>query len=458
MPATSLDQIISLAKRRGFIFQSSEIYGGAAASYDYGPLGVALKNNIKAHWWKTMTQGFDNIVGLDAAIMMHPKVWEASGHVSNFTDPLVECQQCHKRFRVDHLLGDDKYLPIKDDADAVLVAVNTKGCPGCGAKNKFTTPRQFNLMFTTNLGAVENEGSTVYLRPETAQGIYVNAQLVANAMRLKVPFGIAQIGKAFRNEVTPGNFTFRTVEFEQMEMQYFVKPADADKVFEFWKTERSKWYASLGFDEKMLRFHEHGKGELAHYAKAAFDIEYKMPFGWKEIEGIHNRGDWDLKRHSEFSGKDLSFFDEETKEKYLPWIIETSVGADRVTLAILSNALCEENKDGEQRLVLRLPKVLAPVQVAIFPLLSNNDDLVKKAREIATALRGSFRVQFDESGSIGRRYRRQDEIGTPFCITVDHDSLNDQSVTVRERDSMEQKRVSITELNSFFTDQFSETL
>lgn len=458
MSATSLDQIISLAKRRGFIFQSSEIYGGAAAAYDYGPLGVALKNNVKRYWWKTMTQGFDNIVGLDAAIMMHPKVWEASGHVSNFTDPLVECQQCHKRFRVDHLLGDDKYLPIKDDAETLLAAVNTKGCLGCGAKNKFTTPRQFNLMFTTNLGAVENEGSTVYLRPETAQGIYVNAQLVANAMRLKVPFGIAQIGKAFRNEVTPGNFTFRTVEFEQMEMQYLVKPADAEKTFAFWKDQRSKWYTSLGFDEKTLRFHEHGKGELAHYAKAAFDIEYKMPFGWKEIEGIHNRGDWDLKRHSEFSGKDLSFFDEETKEKYLPWIIETSVGADRVTLAILSNALCEENKDGEQRLVLRLPKFLAPVQAAIFPLLSNNEELVQKAREIATTLRGAYRVQFDESGSIGRRYRRQDEIGTPFCVTVDHDSLNDQAVTVRERDSMEQKRVPIADLKSFLTDQFPETL
>lgn len=456
MPATSLDQIISLAKRRGFIFQSSEIYGGAAASYDYGPLGVALKNNIKAHWWKTMTRGFDDIVGIDAAIMMHPKVWEASGHVSNFTDPLVECQQCHKRFRVDHLLGDDKYLPIKDNAEEVLAAVNTKGCPGCGAKNKFTAPRQFNLMFTTNLGAIENEGSTVYLRPETAQGIYVNAQLVANAMRLKVPFGIAQIGKAFRNEVTPGNFTFRTVEFEQMEMQYFVKPAEADKVFAFWKEERSKWYASLGFDEKALRFHEHGKGELAHYAKAAFDIEYKMPFGWKEIEGIHNRGDWDLKRHSEFSGKDLSFFDEETKEKFIPWIIETSVGADRVTLAVLSNALCEENKDGEQRLVLRLPKVLAPVQMAIFPLLSNNEQLVGKAREIATALRKDFRVQFDESGSIGRRYRRQDEIGTPFCVTIDHDSLADGAVTIRERDSMEQKRVSVAELDAFFTDAFKQ--
>lgn len=458
MPAKSLDQIVSLAKRRGFIFQSSDIYGGAAASYDYGPLGVELKNNIKKYWWKTMTRDFDNIVGIDAAIMMHPKVWEASGHVTNFTDPLVECIKCHKRFRADHLLGDEEYLEKKDNPEEMKTALVKKGCPGCGSKDSFSEPRQFNLMFTTRLGAVENEGSLVYLRPETAQGIYVNAQLVSNAMRLKVPFGIAQIGKAFRNEVTPGNFTFRTVEFEQMEMQYFVKPEQADGVFEEWKKRRSDWYGKLGFTEGAVRFHEHEKGELAHYAKAAFDIQYKMPFGWQEIEGIHNRGDWDLRKHSEYSGKDLSFFDEKTKEKFLPWIIETSVGADRLTLAVLANTLEEENIDGEQRMILHLPRILAPVQIAVFPLLTNNEALVSKAREIATELRKKYRIQYDENGSIGRRYRRQDEIGTPFCVTVDHETLEDKAVTVRERDTMKQQRIKIADLNSYFAKEYEENL
>jgi glycyl-tRNA synthetase len=456
MSAKSLEQVISLAKRRGFIFQSSDIYGGAAASYDYGPLGVELKNNIKKYWWKTMTRDFDNIVGIDAAIMMHPKVWEASGHVSNFTDPLVECGKCHKRFRVDHLLGDEEYMEKKENSESIKNALVQKGCPGCGSKDGFSEPRQFNLMFTTHLGAVENEGSLVYLRPETAQGIYVNAQLVSNAMRLKVPFGIAQIGKAFRNEVTPGNFTFRTVEFEQMEMQYFVKPDQASDVFEEWKKRRFAWYRDLGFNENAIRFHEHEKGELAHYAKAAFDIEYKMPFGWKEIEGIHNRGDWDLRRHSEFSGKDLSFFDEKTKEKFVPWIIETSVGADRLTLAVLANALEEENVDGEQRMILHLPKLITPVQAAIFPLLSNNENLVSKAKEIAADLRKKYRVQYDENSSIGRRYRRQDEIGTPFCVTIDHETLEDSAVTIRERDTMKQQRIKITDLNSYFAKEYYE--
>jgi glycyl-tRNA synthetase len=298
----------------------------------------------------------------------------------------------------------------------------------------------------------------VYLRPETAQGIYVNAQLVSNAMRLKVPFGIAQIGKAFRNEVTPGNFTFRTVEFEQMEMQYFVESNQADEAFEEWKKRRSDWYHSLGFTEDVVRFHEHGKGELAHYAKAAFDIEYKMPFGWQEIEGIHNRGDWDLRRHSEFSGKDLSFFDEKTKEKFLPWIIETSVGADRLTLAVLANVLEEENIEGEQRTILHFPHILAPVQIAVFPLLTNNEALVFKSREIATDLRKRYRVQYDENGSIGRRYRRQDEIGTPFCVTIDHETLEDFAVTVRERDTMKQQRIKIADLNSYFAKEYEENI
>jgi len=405
-----------------------------------------------------MTQENENIVGIDAAIMMHPKVWEASGHVTNFTDPLVECQQCHKRFRVDHFLGDDVFLPIKNDREALVAAVGKKSCPGCGVKGKFTEPRQFNLMFTTHLGAVENEGSVIYLRPETAQGIYVNANLVASAMRMKVPFGIAQIGKAFRNEVTPGNFTFRTVEFEQMEMQYLVKQEEAAAAFEAWKEKRISWYGKLGFAEDKLRFHEHAKDELAHYAKAAFDIEYKMPFGWKEIEGIHNRGDWDLKRHSEYSGKDLSFFDEETKDKFLPWIVETSVGADRVTLAVLINSYTEEETGGEKRTVLRLPLSLVPVQVAIFPLLSNNEELVVKAKELAGMLRPKYRVQLDNSGSIGRRYRRQDEIGTPFCVTADHQTLEDNTVTIRKRDEMTQERVNIAELLSYFNQAYQETL
>jgi len=450
MPAVSLDQIASLAKRRGFIFQSSDIYGGAAASYDYGPLGVELKNNIKKTWWDAMTRGDESIVGLDSSIFMHSKVWEASGHVKSFTDPLVECLNCHRRFRADHLLGEDKYLGIKDDKEKISSELLQVKCPSCGIKGKFTEQKQFNMMFKTQLGVVEDSGSTLYLRPETAQGIYVNAQLIANAMRLKVPFGIAQIGKAFRNEVTPGNFTFRTVEFEQMEMQFFVKPDEASNWFENWKKKRMEWYESLGFSSEYLRFYEQKKEELAHYAKAAFDIHYKMPFGWKEIEGIHNRGDWDLSRHSQYSGKDLSFLDESTKEKFTPWIIETSAGADRLTLAVLCNAYTEEETEGEKRVVLKLPLSLVPVQIAIFPLLSNNDQLVDKSREITKSLRSRFKIQLDESGSIGRRYRRQDEIGTPFCVTVDHQTLEDNTVTVRKRDEMTQERLSINELENYF--------
>lgn len=447
MPATSLDQVANLAKRRGFIVQSSELYGGAAAAYDYGPLGVELKNALKRLWWREMTQRDEHIVGLDAAIFMHPKVWEASGHVAAFSDPLVECKQCHKRYR----------------ADEITIG-NGRACPSCGAKGSFTEARQFNLMFRTHLGPTEDAGSTVYLRPETAQGIYVNASYVQQVMRLKLPFGIAQIGKAFRNEITPGHFTFRTVEFEQAEMQFFVQLEEATRWFEFWRDERLRWYTRvLEFPPSTLRAHPHGLGELAHYAEAAADIQYKFPIGWQEIEGVHNRGDWDMSRHQEYSGKDLSIFEEETKEKVLPWIVETSQGVDRALLALLTQAYTEETVAasgaagrgrGEQRLVLKLPKALAPVQVAVFPLLTNNEKLVARATGLAKRLRADLRVQYDAAGAIGRRYRRQDEIGTPFCVTVDHQTLADGTVTVRERDAMTQTRMAEADLVAWLHDAF----
>ena len=444
MPAMSLDQVVNLAKRRGFIVQSSELYGGAAAAYDYGPLGVELKNALKRLWWREMTQREERIVGLDAAIFMHPKVWEASGHVEAFSDPLVECKKCHKRFRADEVEKDT--------------------CPSCGTKGSFTESRQFNLMFRTHLGPTEDAGSTVYLRPETAQGIYVNTPYIQQVMRLKLPFGIAQIGKAFRNEITPGHFTFRTVEFEQAEMQFFVQPKEAARWFEFWREERLRWYTRvLEFPPSTLRAHPHETGELAHYAKAAADVQYKFPIGWQEIEGVHNRGDWDMRRHQEYSGKDLSIFEEETKEKVLPWIIETSQGVDRVLLALLTQAYTEEavaepgaagRGKGEQRLVLKLPKALAPVQVGVFPLLPNNEKLVARATALAKHLRADFRVQYDDAGAIGRRYRRQDEIGTPFCVTVDHQTLEDGTVTVRERDAMTQVRMAELDLAAWLHESF----
>lgn len=444
MPATSLDQVVNLAKRRGFIVQSSELYGGAAAAYDYGPLGVELKNALKRLWWREMTRRDERIVGLDAAIFMHPKVWEASGHIEAFSDPLVECKKCHKRFRAD--------------------TIESATCPHCGTKGSLTEPRQFNLMFRTHLGPTEDAGSTVYLRPETAQGIYVNAPYIQQAMRLKLPFGIAQIGKAFRNEITPGHFTFRTVEFEQAEMQFFVQSKEATRWFDFWREERLRWYTKvLEFPPSTLRAHPHGLGELAHYAKAAADVQYRFPMGWQEIEGIHNRGDWDMRRHQEYSGKDLSIFEEETKEKVLPWIIETSQGVDRVLLALLAQAHTEETVaesgaagrgKGEPRLVLKLPKALAPVQVSVFPLLPNNEKLVAKATDLAKHLRADFRVQYDDAGAIGRRYRRQDEIGTPFCVTVDHQTLADDTVTVRERDAMTQERMAEAGLAAWLHENF----
>ncbi len=414
-----MDKLVSLCKRRGYIFQSSEIYGGINACYDYGHLGVELKKNIEAFWWKDMVQMREEIVGLDASIIMHPGVWEASGHVEGFTDPLVDCRKCKNRFRADEL--------------------EEEVCPRCGGE--LTEARQFNLMFRTHMGAIEDQASEIYLRPETAQGIYVNFLNVINAARLKIPCGIAQVGKAFRNEITPGNFTFRTREFEQMEMQYFVKPGTDEEWFEYWKDERMRWYHQLGLRPEKLRMHEHGPDELAHYARAAYDIEYEFPFGWKELEGIHNRTDFDLARHIEHSGKDLSYFDDTTQEKYVPYIVETSAGLDRTLLTCLVDAYDEE----EERVVLRLSPRIAPIQVGIFPLVKR-DGMPEVARKIEEILRPHFNVFYDEKGAIGRRYRRQDEAGTPYCVTVDSETLEENTVTLRHRDSMDQERLSIDSL------------
>ena len=421
-----MDRMVSLCKRRGFVFPSSEIYGGLGSTWDYGPLGAELKRNIKDAWWGAMVHQRDDIEGLDAAILMHPRVWETSGHVANFTDPLIDCKTCKARFREDEL--DSSRCPMKP----------SKTPRECGGE--LTDPRQFNLMFKTFMGPVEDASAVVYLRPETAQGIYVNFLNVMGPSRQKIPFGIAQIGKAFRNEITPGNFIFRTREFEQMEMQYFVKPGEDERWFEYWREQRWAWYRGIGITESKLRWHQHGPDELAHYARAAYDIQYEFPFGWKELEGVHNRTDFDLSRHAEATGKDLRVFEEETKEKYIPFIIETSAGCDRTLLTVLVDAYDEEEVRGETRVVLRFHPRLAPFKVAVFPLV-NRDGMPELAHKIATDLRTEFKVFYDDKGAVGRRYRRQDEIGTPFAITIDSDTLADQSVTLRDRDSMEQTRL-----------------
>jgi glycyl-tRNA synthetase len=425
----SMDKLVSLCKRRGFVFQSSEIYGGLGSAWDYGPMGVELKNNIKDFWWREMTQLHHNIVGLDAAIMMHPRVWEASGHVEHFSDPLVDCKECKQRFREDALAEENRA---------------SRTCPECGGE--LTDPRQFNLMFKTHLGSVENEGTLVYLRPETAQGIYVNYKNVMQTSRLKVPFGIAQVGKAFRNEITTKSFIFRTCEFEQMEMQFFVRPDEDEKWFEYWKGERWEFYKNIGIREGKLRMQQHSEKELAHYAKDAYDIEYEFPFGWKELEGIHNRTDYDLSRHAEYSGKDMSYLDDTTRERFIPYIIETSAGLTRTVLMVLADAYEEEQVDEkETRVVMRFHPRIAPVTVGVFPLVKK-DGLAEIAQEIEKSLRPYFATFYDQSGAIGRRYRRQDEIGTPYCITIDYDTKEDDTVTVRYRDSMEQIRVKRDEL------------
>ncbi|TMC26210.1 MAG: glycine--tRNA ligase [Chloroflexi bacterium] len=435
------DKINSLAKRRGFVFPSSEIYGGAGATWDYGPLGVELKNNVKRAWWRAMVQLRDDIVGIDAAILMHPRVWEASGHVENFIDPLVECGNCRKRFRIDELSDGDALMDQWRDGRADL---STVACPNCGQK-KLGPPRRFNLMFKTFVGPVEDTASVAWLRPETAQGIFVNFENVQQSTRRKLPFGIAQVGKSFRNEITPGNFIFRSREFEQMEMQYFCRPADAPRLFDEWLAARRRWYDDLGIDDDLLRFREHAENERAHYAAKAVDIQFRFPFGWQEMEGIHNRTDYDLRRHMEFSGKDLRYFDEATNERFIPYVVETAVGADRATYALLCAAYDEEPDKEGIRVVLRLHKDLAPYKVAVLPL-SKNERLTPLAREVYALVRPHFLSTYDETQAIGRRYRRQDEIGTPLCVTIDFPSLDDHAVTIRERDSMAQVRVPIADL------------
>ena len=438
----SIEKLVSLCKRRGFVFQSSEIYGGFSAIYDYGPLGVELKNNISKLWWKEMTQLNQNIVGIDSGILMHPKIWEASGHVGAFNDPLVDCKQCNSRYRA-------------DEFSQQFSAINwseTK-CPNCGTIGSLTEPRQFNLMFKTNVGPIEDAGSLAFLRPETAQGIYVNYKLVQGSMRLKIPFGIAQIGKAFRNEIIARNFIFRTREFEQMEMQYFVKPGTDDEELEKWKDKRFKFYLDhLGINNKNLRFKQHGDGELAHYAKEAWDIEYNFPFGWSEIEGIHNRTDYDLTRHEEFSGKNLSFVDQVNNDKYLPYIIETSAGLNRMLLAVLANAYWEDKEN--DRIVMKINPKIAPIKAVICPL-TKKDGLPEKAKEVMDSLKRNFKVIFDQQGSIGKRYYRQDEAGTPFGITIDHRTLDDGTITLRHRDNQKQDRISIDQILNAIQDNMA---
>ncbi|MBI4519751.1 MAG: glycine--tRNA ligase [Gemmatimonadetes bacterium] len=430
-----MGKLVSLAKRRGFVYQSSEIYGGTGSVWDYGPLGVELKRNLRERWWRAMVHQRDDIEGLDAAILMHPRVWEASGHVAGFTDPLVECRNCHRRFR----------------ADAPELAGGQ--CPVCGSRDSFTEPRMFNLMFRTFMGPVEDEAATVYLRPETAQGIYVNFLNVFNASRQKIPFGIAQIGKAFRNEITPGNFIFRTREFEQAEMQYFVEPGTDEQWLEYWKDQRMTWVRDLGIRAENLRFHEHTQEELAHYAKRAYDIQYRFEFGWQEFEGIHNRTDFDLSRHQEYSGKKLEYFDQASQRRYVPYIIETSAGIDRTLLVVLADAYHEEDVEGETRVVLRLNPALAPIKAAVFPLV-RKDGMPEIAEKIHATLRAAALPSFyDDGGSIGRRYRRQDEAGTPWCVTVDGQSTQDGTVTIRDRDSLSQIRVPAERIVAWVTEQ-----
>jgi len=430
-PPDLMDKLVSLCKRRGFIFQSSEIYGGLGSVYDYGPLGVELKNHIRDDWWGAMVHRHEDIEGIESGILMHPDVWVASGHVGGFSDPLTECRSCHRRFRADEL----PQVAAGDPA--------AQQCPVCGTTGQFTEPRQFNLMFKTFMGPVEEDAAVVYLRPETAQGSYVNFRNVADSSRQKIPFGIAQIGKAFRNEITPGNFIFRTREFEQMEMQYFVRPGTDDEWFETWRERRMAWARSLGIRPDRLRLQPHGPDELAHYAKRAEDIQYLFPFGWQEFEGIHNRTDFDLSRHQERAGKKLEYFDPASNERFIPYVVETAVGLNRALLIVLADAYDEEEVEGETRVVLRLTPHLAPVKTAIFPLVKK-DGMPEIARKLAADLREEFNAFYDEAGSIGRRYRRQDEAGTPFCVTVDGQSVEDGTVTVRDRDTLQQVRVHMT--------------
>ncbi len=483
--SVDMEKIVSLCRRRGFIFPSSEIYGGLSSCWDYGPLGVELKRNIKEAWWRAMVQEHDDVVGLDSSILMHPQVWAASGHLEGFADPMVECQNCHQRFRPDQVLVgavmvDEEFLGYasgvsREEYEKSWIEVSSKRplgerttrmfgvlpidktfqdyldkdseipCPFCRTIGQFTEPRMFNLMFKTFMGPVEEEASVVYLRPETAQGMFVNFQNVLGTTRKRLPFGIAQIGKAFRNEITTGNFIFRSREFEVMEVEFFVRPGTDEEWFDYWLAERLNWFVKLGIRKESLKLREHAKEELAHYARRCADIEYLFPMGWSELEGIANRGNFDLAQHSRFSGKDLTYFDEETKEHIIPYVVEPALGVDRSALAFLCSAYAEETVEGETRVLLRLHPALAPYKAAVLPL-SRRENLVKVAKEVHADLRPCWAVSYDDAQSIGRRYRRQDEVGTPYCVTVDFQSLEDKRVTIRERDSMNQIRIPIAEL------------
>jgi len=428
----TMDKVVALAKRRGFVFPTSEIYGGLGSTYDYGPYGTLLKNNVKAEWWRAVVQERDDVVGLDSAILQAPRTWEASGHLESFTDPLVDCKTCGQRFRADQL--DEAQCPRKPSVH-----------PGEGPDCELTEARQFNLMLETSLGPVRDEGSIVYLRPETAQGIFANFKNVLQTSRRKPPFGIAQIGKSFRNEITTKQFIFRTREFEQMELEFFVPPPEADRWFEYWLAERERWYLDLGLSADRLRLRPHDPDELSHYSSATSDLEFLFPTGWQELEGIANRGDYDLRRHAEYSGEKLEYFDQGTGERYVPYVIEPSAGVDRSLLAFVVDAYDEDEQEGERRTVLRLHPRLAPVKVAVLPLV-RKDGQPELAREVHHALKPLMQSEYDEGGSIGRRYRRQDEIGTPWAVTIDHQSVDDHTVTVRDRDTLAQERVAIDEL------------
>jgi len=431
LTGTSLETLVSLSKRRGFVFQSSEIYGGLSSVWDYGPVGVELKRNVKDAWWKSMVRERDDVVGMDASILMHPDVWVASGHLENFTDPLVECVECHRRYRADQLESDV--------------------CPNCGGA--FGEPRQFNLMFKTFMGALEEAANTVYLRPETAQAMFVNFENVQTTSRKKIPFGIAQIGKSFRNEITPGNFFFRTREFEQMEMEYFCEPGTDDEWYDYWINFSMNWFKSHGIRSEKLTLRHHDPDELPHYSKASADIDYEFPWGWDELETISNRTDFDLKAHARKTGKDISYFDDQQKKRYVPFVVEPAMGADRSVLAFLADAYDEEGEGKQRRVVLRFHPDIAPFQIAVLPL-SRNDRLVPTAQRVYGVLRSHFNTQYDDSQSIGRRYRRQDEIGTPLCVTVDFETVDeDDAVTIRNRDTMEQVRVPIENLEAAIRDQ-----
>ncbi|CAN5377921.1 glycine--tRNA ligase [soil metagenome] len=463
-PPSTVDNVVSLAKRRGFVYPCGEIYGGTRSAWDYGPLGVELKDNIKRQWWRSMVQMRDDMVGLDSSVILPTKTWEASGHVDTFSDPLTECQSCHRRFRADHLQeaaaeklskGDSAPTVDPDDIDLATLA-----CPNCGTRGAWTEPRQFSGMLKTYLGVTEDESGLHYLRPETAQGIFLNFANVVTSSRMKPPFGIAQIGKSFRNEITPGNFIFRTREFEQMEMEFFVKPGEDEEWHQYWIDARTQWYVDLGINPDNLRHYEHAQEKLSHYSKRTVDIEYRFKFAgseWGELEGIANRTDFDLSTHAKHSGKDLSYFDQANNERYTPYVIEPAAGLSRSLMTFLVDAYCEDEapntKGGvDKRTVLKLDHRLAPTKVAVLPL-SRNADLSPKARDLATELRGSWNVDFDDAGAIGKRYRRQDEVGTPYCVTVDFDTLDDHAVTVRERDTMQQERVALDRISAYFAER-----